>query len=161
MTTPRAQLLLRPAELENPTPVHGRGRWPKGVSGNPAGKPKGTRHRGYVAMDAIGQENAEAILRKVVAEAIGGDMRAAEIVLSRIWPARKGRPVKLHLPVISTAADLAAAMSAVVAAMAAGDITPEEASSISAILDVQARTLELRDLEQRIQTLEAANVRKP
>lgn len=131
-------------------------RWAKGVSGNPAGKPKG-RHRAHLAMDAIGQDGAEEIIRKVVAEAIDGDMRAAEIILARIWPVRKGRPVKLHLPAISTAADIASAMAAVVAAMATGEITPEEAGSVSTILDMQARTLELVELEKRIQNLEKAN----
>jgi len=35
-----------------------------------------------------------------------GDMRAVELILSRAWPARKGRPVSLALPPILTGADL-------------------------------------------------------
>lgn len=161
MTRARPVLIEHGADPEISKPVQRRGRWPKGVSGNPAGKPKGARHAAQVALDAIGQENAEELLRSVIVAALAGDMRAAAILLDRIWPARKGRPIRLNLPAIGTAADIAKAMSIVVAEMAAGNITPEEADSVSAILNTQARALELRDLELRIQALENLNGSKP
>ena len=72
------------------------GRFRKGQSGNPKGRAAGSRNRVLVALDAIGAEGAEAlVLRKTVEAAQGGDMRAAELLLSRVWPARKGRPVAL------------------------------------------------------------------
>jgi hypothetical protein len=47
------------------------------------------------------------LLEAVVAAAINGDMRAAEILLSRVWPARKGRPVAIaDLPSLTSAAAL-------------------------------------------------------
>ncbi|MHB0706535.1 DUF5681 domain-containing protein, partial [Roseomonas mucosa] len=36
-----------------------RGRFSRGTSGNPAGRPRGSRHRALTALDAIGQEAAE------------------------------------------------------------------------------------------------------
>lgn len=155
MKSARPVLVEHVADPAVPATPKQRGKpWPKGVSGNPAGRARGSRNEALRALDAIGQENAEELLRKVVAEALAGDMRAAAILLDRIWPGRKGRPIKLNLPTIVTAADIARAMSVVVAEMAAGNITPEEADSVSAILNTQARAMELRDLELRIQALE-------
>lgn len=132
-------------------------RWPKGVSGNPAGRVKGTRHRALIALDLVGQDAAADIMRAVVAEAKAGDMRAADILLARLWPVRRGRPVRLDLPSITTAADLACALGVVVAAVAAGELTPEEAASVSTVLDAQRRAIELGELESRIAALEATH----
>ena len=66
-------------------------------------------------------------------------MRAAELVLSRIWPARKGRPITLALPSIKNAADIVFALGAVADAVAAGDVTPDEGSAGSAnVLETKA-----------------------
>jgi hypothetical protein len=75
---------------------------------------KGSRNRVLVALDAIGEAGAEAALRAVVVAVGAGDLRAAEVLLSRVWPARRGRPVVLSdLPTLKSAADLPAAVGAV------------------------------------------------
>lgn len=110
-----------------------------------------------VALDRIGGEAAEAVLEKAVEAAKGGDQRAAELILSRVWPARKGRPVALELPAIGAAADLPAALAAVVAAVAAGSLTTEEGAAVATILEMQRKAIETAELERRITALEAAN----
>jgi len=127
-----------------------------GQSGNPAGKPRGTRHAALLALDAIGQEGAEGTLRAVVEAAGRGDMRAADILLRRVWPERKGRTVALDLPPMECAADLVKALGIVAQAMAAGQLTPDEAGAVANVLEVQRRAIETAGLEQRIAALEAA-----
>ncbi len=134
------------------------GRFPPGQSGNPAGKLPGTRNAALVALDAIGTDNAREVMQAVVDAARGGDMRAAEILLSRLWPQRKGRPVALDLPALNTAADVSAAMAATVAAMAEGTISPEEAGTVATVLETQRRAIETLELEARIIALEAAQL---
>src|SRR6478752_7573368 len=68
-----------------------------------SGRPRGARHAALLALDAIGADNARDVMQAVVDAARGGDMRAAEILLSRLWPQRKGRPVALDLPALNTA----------------------------------------------------------
>lgn len=131
------------------------GRFPPGRSGNPRGKPRGTRHAALVALDAIGADNAQAIMQAVVDAARGGDMRAADILLSRLWPQRKGRPVELDLPPLNTAADVAAALAVTAAAMAEGTISPDEAGAVAAVIETQRRAIETVDIEARIAALEA------
>ena len=100
---------------------------------------------------------AEEALRAVVTAAASGDMRAAEILLRRVWPERRGRPViGLDLPVLTSAADLAEGLGAVVGAVAAGTLSPEEGQAVAAIMEAQRRALETTELERRMTALEQA-----
>ena len=63
-------------------------RIPKGVSGNPKGRPKKLPELDKLLADVLGEEKdgvtaAEAILRVLRAKAAKGDLRAAEILLDR------------------------------------------------------------------------------
>ena len=110
-----------------------------------------------LALDRVGADNAQAVLEAALKAAKGGDMRAAELILSRVWPARKGRPVSLPLPPMETASGLVAALGAVVAATAAGELTPEEGQAVAGMLEVRRRAFETVDLEGRLAQLEARN----
>ncbi len=129
------------------------GRFAPGNPGGP-GRPKGARHAALAALDAIGTEAAEEVLRRVVEDAKAGDLRAAELLLRRLWPERKGRPVEVALPEVATAADLVPALAAVAAAMGRCELTPEEAQAICAVLETQRRAVETAELASRIAVLE-------
>ena len=130
-----------------------------GRSGNPAGPKPGSRHPAFAALDAIGQEGAEAVVRKVAESAVEGDMRAAEIILRRVWPERKGRPINVDLPEMSKPEDLVIALGAIAGAVADGTLTPDEAHSVAGVLEIQRRVLETHDLAARIEALEQAQTR--
>lgn len=130
-------------------------RFQPGQSGNPAGRPKGARHKALLALDAIGEEAAADVLRKVVEDAKGGDLRAAELLMRRLWPERKGRPIALELPALEKTGDLVKATAAIAAAVASGDVTPEEGQAIAAIVETHRRAIETEDLERRLAVLEA------
>lgn len=126
----------------------------KGQSGNPSGKPKGARHKVTVLAEKLMQDDARSIVEAVLTAAKGGDMTAARLVLERIAPVRKGRPVRLNLPTVQTAADVAAAMSALTTAMASGDVTPEEAATVASVFEIRRKALETEELEHRLMALE-------
>jgi hypothetical protein len=132
------------------------GRWQPGQSGNPSGRPKGARHAALMALDSIGETAAKEVMGAVVDAAKGGDMRAADILLRRLWPERKGRPLAMELPPIGGAGDLPAAVGAVVQSVAAGDLTADEGQAIAAMLEGQRRAIETADLAARIEALELA-----
>jgi hypothetical protein len=104
----------------------------------------------------MAEGEAEAVLQSVLTAARAGDMGAAKVLLDRIWPARKGRPVGLDLPEMRTPADLAAALGAVAGAVARAELSPEEGAAVAAVLETQRRAIETAQLEQRIAALEAA-----
>jgi uncharacterized protein DUF5681 len=131
------------------------GRFWAGRSGNPAGRPRGSRHEALAALEAIDAEAARDVLRAVVEAARGGDVRAAGILLRRLWPERRGRPVLLDLPAPEGAAGIGRALGAVVEAVGAGELTPGEGQAVAAVLECQRRAVETADLARRVEALEA------
>lgn len=119
------------------------------------GRALGSRNRATAILDDIADGEAEGVLRSVLDAARGGDMRACELILSRTWPAKKGRPVHLALPAMQSAADVSAALGALVEAVAAGEVTPYEAAPVAAMLETRRKAIETADLEARIAALES------
>jgi hypothetical protein len=130
------------------------GRFPPGSSGNPDGRPRGSRHRALRALDSIGERGAIEALRTVVRAAARGDIAAAKILLDRVWRAPNGRVVRIDLPTMTGSSDLVAAAGAVVDAVATGELTPEEAQAVMAVLDGHRRAVETAELQQRVADLE-------
>ena len=126
----------------------------KGQSGNLNGRPKGTRNKTTLAMEALLDGEAEAITRKAIEKAKEGDMVAIRLCLERPLSAVKSRPVEIDLPPVETAKDITAAHGAVIAAMAKGEITPDDASAIAGVLEARRRAIETVELETRIEEIE-------
>jgi hypothetical protein len=105
---------------ETPPAVGRRGR--PFASGNP-GRPKGARHKSTLAIEALLEGQATAIGQKCVAMALAGDTTALRLVMERIAPTRRGRPVRFDLPALNTATDLGTALGAVLRAVAGGALT--------------------------------------
>ena len=135
------------------SPTRGRP-FPKGRSGNPTGRPKGSRNVVTQMAQKITEADADTIVAIVVNAAKQGDLTAAKIVLDRLYPQRKGVPVRLRLPPIDGPDDVLRALGATLGEVAAGNLTPEEGVTVASILDTQRRTLETADLDRRISELE-------
>jgi hypothetical protein len=112
-----------------------------GQSGNPAGKRKGTRNRSTIAAEALLDGEAEALTRKAIELALGGDTVAMRLCLERLLPPRKDRPITFALPTIATPDDAAGAIGAVLAAVAEGSITLGEAGTITALIQSIRQTI--------------------
>ena len=93
-------------------------------------------------------------MRAVLAAAQNGDIAAATLILKRCWPETRGRPVRLSLPPIRTAADAVAAAAVIVGEVSKGTISPEEGQSLASIIEVQRRTIEMTELAARLEALE-------
>jgi hypothetical protein len=129
-------------------------RFKPGQSGNPGGKPRGTRSKVLAELDRLGAEGAQKVLEAVLDAAQRGDLTAASIILKRCWPEFRGRPIRLELPAITTATDVVTASAAPVAAVAGGHISPEEGQAVSAVIECQRRAMETVELAARIEALE-------
>lgn len=131
------------------------GTFRKGVSGNPKGRPAGSRHNVSLATEAMIAGEAEALTRRVIQQALSGDGQALRMCLDRICPLPKDRSVQFALPAVRALSDHPKAIEALLAAMAAGELTPIEASSFAKLLEAHANATGLADLEHRIAALEA------
>jgi hypothetical protein len=135
-------------------------RWRKGVSGNPAGKPKGTRHKITMAVQELLDGEAEALTRKCIELAKAGDTTALRLCMERLAPTVKSRAVSLALPAVETATDILKAQATTIQAMAAGEITPDEAATVAAVLEAKRKAIEIVEIEERIKALEQQMERK-
>jgi hypothetical protein len=135
------------------------GRFQKGQSGNPAGKPPGTRNKTTIAVEALLDGDAKALTTKAIDLAKAGDLQALRICMDRIVPPRRDRPVTFEMTKLETAQDAAAAVSSLLASVAAGDMTPSEASEVSKVIDVYVRAKETGDLIDRLERLEQMNAK--
>jgi hypothetical protein len=127
-----------------------------GVSGNPRGRPQGSRNTATLALEALLDGQAAALTQKAIELALSGDMAALRLCLERIIPPRKDRPVTFALSQITSAQDAAKASSAVLAGVAAGEITPSEAVDVCKLIDTWVKAFEAVDLSDRLDRLERA-----
>jgi hypothetical protein len=114
----------------------------RGRSGNPAGKPKGARHRATLAAEVLLDGEAEALTRKAIELALAGDPIALRLCLDRILPPRRERPLRFALPELRSAADAAPALATILAAVAAGDTCLAEAGELAKLVDAFIRAAE-------------------
>jgi hypothetical protein len=142
------------ASLEWALP-RGRGRpFFSGQSGNPKGRPKGSRNRVTLAVEALIEGKAEELAGKALELALEGDPTLIRALLSTVVPPRRDRTVEFELPKIESTADALAASSAILAACADGSLTPSEAHQLMGLLATHVRTVEVADLEARLAALE-------
>jgi hypothetical protein len=127
------------------------GRWKPGQSGNPAGRKPGA---GEVARlrAAIG-DHVPAIIERLTAAALAGDVGAARLLLERVIAPLK--PSEEAAPLALPDGTLTEQGRAVVAAAAAGTLAPGQAASLLASLGTLAKLTEADELARRVAALEA------
>jgi hypothetical protein len=121
--------------------------WQPGQSGNPAGRPKGTKNKKTILREQIEQFGPE-LMEIIKGAARGGenrspDMSAALALLARLEPVmrQRGEIVEFEL---DTTLSLSKQCEQVIKAVAAGEVTVEEGKQIT---DSLRQLAEIRALE--------------
>lgn len=105
------------------------------AGGNKLGGNKaGSRHRVTRAIEALLEGQHEALTSKAVEMALDGDTTALRLCLDRLAPPKKDSPLSLDIPLVRSAKEAIAASSMVLAAVSAGEISPDEAGRVMALL---------------------------
>ena len=126
-------------------------------SGNPEGRPNGSRNATTLALETLLDGQAQALTQKAIDVALTGDIPALRLCLDRILPPRKDSPVAFDLPEMKTLNDTVPAMGALVKAVGQGDLTPTEAGEIQRnMVQAFAKIIETAELEERVRKLEEA-----
>ena len=120
-----------------------------------SGRPKGSRNKATIAIESLLQGQAEALSHTAVTKALEGDSVALRLCMERIAPAPKDQPVAFSLPKMNNAMDASEAARSVLTAVSEGKLTPVEATRVMGLIDSYRRTLELTEIEERLQALEA------
>lgn len=121
--------------------------------GNP-GRVRGSRNRTTVAIETLLEGQHEALTQAAIDKALEGDTTALRLCLDRLAPPRKDAPISFEMPPVRSVADAVEASAAVLAAVAAGDVTPDEGGRVMALLTAHRAITETGDLEARIAALE-------
>ena len=132
---------------------NGRNTAGKFTSGN-SGRPKGARNKKALAIESLLEGQAEALTQTAISKALDGDSIALRLCMERIAPAPKDNTVSFTLPQISSAFDASQAAGSVLTAVSEGNLTPIEATRVMGLIDCYRRTLELTEIEERLQVLE-------
>lgn len=128
----------------------------KGKSGNPTGRPKGSRNKATILCQNLLEGQAEELVNKAIALALAGDTQMLKACLERLVPPRKDRPVKVTLPAMESAEDAVSVVSKIIEAVGKGELTPNEGQALTGLVENYRKALETAELDQRIAVLEEA-----
>jgi hypothetical protein len=126
-----------------------------GASGNPAGRRPGTKTRKQALVESLFEGEVAEIAKKALELARAGNTDCIRIVLDRVAPVRRGRPVNFKLPRVSDAADVVECFNGILRSCANGTLTIEEAQALASVVEAGSRAILVRELEDRIERLEA------
>ena len=113
---------------------NGTGQWKKGASGNPKGRPLGSRNKATLRLEQLLDEEGEVLLTDEIARAREGDRYARRFCLDRLIPRPKDRPIDFELGPTETYDQLRAAVTNVLDAVASGQVPPNQGQVIMTML---------------------------
>jgi hypothetical protein len=116
------------------------------------GRRPGSKNRTTLVAEALLKGEEADLVRKAIELAKAGDTQMLKFLLDRLLP--KERSVRVDLPVIDHASDALDALAAVIDAVGAGQIAPSEAAALASLVAAYARTINVAELEQRLENIE-------
>jgi hypothetical protein len=122
-------------------------------AGNP-GRPPGARNKTTLMVEQLAEGQAEALIQKALELALEGDPTCLRMMLDRVSPLRKGRPIDVDMPPVKSSQDLFAAIAAIWTAIGEGRLTPDEAAALCIVVERSLKAVELYDIETRVTALE-------
>jgi hypothetical protein len=125
----------------------------KGHSGHPQGRPKGSRNKASLIVEQMVDGEAEEIARTLLDDATSGKEYAVKLIFDRVLPRLRSRPITLELPEINAPSDVLEAHKVVLAAVGKGEITPEEAASVLALLDSTQNAIEGVEIAKEVELI--------
>ena len=124
------------------------GRFAKGCAGGP-GRPRKPVSTVAADLDRLGAEVAQELMQLTIQRARRGNLKATEMVLQRVWPARRNRPLELDPQSGDGLPDLLGQHAALAQAMIDGEVSPQ---------DAQAATRVLKALQQQMRRAERQKI---
>jgi hypothetical protein len=129
--------------------------WQPGQSGNPKGRPVGSRNKKNVIAEEFEKDGSE-VARVVMNAALEGDMQAANMVLQRLSPPLRARAEKVTFE-LTPDAPLHQQANQVLASVAEGAIDPETGKMLIDCIQSVAGIRAVDELEARLIALEEKN----
>lgn len=125
----------------------------KGVSGNPKGRPKGSRNKAGLLVQNLIDGKSEEIALALIKRAVKGDFPAVKFCLERLLPPQRSRPITVALPNIESAEDIRNAIDKIWAALSDGELTLDEATSLKDFINAKREAIETGELASELERL--------
>jgi hypothetical protein len=109
-------------------------RFQPGQSGNPAGRPPGSRNKSTVIVEKLLDDSAGELTTVAITRATEGDGAALRACMDRVAPRLRHRPLDFALPNLETLADTPVAFNAIAQGLAHGDLDLEEAAALTKVV---------------------------
>lgn len=128
------------------------------------GRPKGSRNKSTLMLEAIGSENAVAIYQQLVDLALGrtkeGDINACKMILDRVYPVRKACKMSIDFDgPLETVQDINEASKHLLRMVIEGEISAEDAEDIGKNFERRLRIITDSVAMDKINTtLEKVNI---
>ena len=116
------------------------------MSGNPNGRPKGARNHATRLAEALLEDDAVALVRRVIDLAKTGDVTALRLCLERLIPRRVERAIEFEMPSISEPNHAVVALSQITAGIGSGELTANEAHTLVALVEATIKTIDVTRL---------------
>jgi len=131
----KGRRMVSDGEDKGTTPVRGRP-FKQGESGNPAGRPVGSKSMTKLLMERL-DGRAEELIDALIDRALKGDGAATKIISDRVMPVQRGSFVDFDLPerLPDGSMDMVKVQESLLEAVAAGKVTPADAAHLSMIFD--------------------------
>jgi uncharacterized protein DUF5681 len=126
-----------------------------GQSGNPAGRPRGSRNKRTILAEQILDEHAGEVTQAAIDLAKSGHGPSLRMCMDRVTPSLRHRMLDFELPAVTSAADAVVAANAILQGAARGDLTVPEAAGLLKIVRGIASLLAAADRERRAAPLRA------
>jgi hypothetical protein len=139
----------------------GRGRWAPGQSGNPGGKRPGTRNHATRLRELLAEGDEEVAIKVLMDQVRAGNGVAARFVLDRLFPKPRDREIDLALPPPEAGTTVADVLDRVLWLMAAGEITIDEASRITRLIEARRPRIDAARERPRAAGVSAAAAASP
>jgi len=106
-------------------------------------------------MEGLISDQWETLTKTLLTMALRGDSAAMKLCMDRLAPVRRGSSVTIpDFPKVETVADVPRAQAAILAAVAAGHLTADEATPLSAILTAFVTAVDATTFAERLAELE-------
>jgi hypothetical protein len=113
----------------------------KGLSGNPAGRPVGSRNRFTREMDEALEKQGVPLIDAIAAHARTANPAAMRLCLDRLVPVGKNRAATIELPPVETPDYTTTALGEIHRALATSEISTDEGTRLVSFVDRTARVL--------------------
>lgn len=116
-----------------------------GSSGNPSGRPKGTRNTQTQLIKLL-EPYAEKLINKMVEDALDGDPHALRLCIERLLPRAKHRVVVSDLRVLNGNYD--STIDSILQEILLGNISPDEGKKMITLLEEHQNRKEVNSIIQ-------------